>query len=257
MTITIIAPIYLVLQLLCNCWPIDDSALIDEVDLSVFPSASFIGFVIPTLGLGFPLVGGLSQIKNYVAIALWQPFPLYQSAAHFGLRALFGRAQRKESVANATPPSREYRHRLNNAYGFILRTVVAVHCAVFAVILTSWATNLLPEILPATFLLPESILQPPTLPLTNGSQLTITASKTIVVSFLMWDVYCTCLAFVSWAAYLIYDSRKPKMPIEIILKGIWWFALGGPIAPAIAMVWERDLALLGDITETQDCKKSV
>jgi hypothetical protein len=240
-TITIIAPIYLVIHLLST--PVAtslQSILIDGADLDVLPWATFVSFVLPTALLGLPLLSAGSSASQYIAIAIWQPFPLYQSI----VQPLFRALTVQRSGAQALLMAEDYKLALRKPYIFALVLAMGTHLLVVATVLVSHITEPHSPISLAQLLLPEPLLQPATLVLAGGDPISSAAAKRIVLSFLQWDVYCTCAAFVTWAAFLLYRTNKGRGLFGIAMKTIVWSVSGGPITPAIIMLWERDLSLL-------------
>lgn len=238
MTITIIAPIYLVIHLLSAPAATSlQSIVIDGADLDALPWATFVAFVLPTALLGLPLLSAGSSASQYIAIAIWQPFPLYQSIVQPLFRAL--------TVQRSGPlVAKDYKLALRKPYLFALVLAMGTHLLVVATVLASHTTELHLPISLAELLLPEPLLQPATLVLAGGHPISSAAAKRIVLSFLQWDVYCTCAAFVTWAAFLLYRAKKGLGLFGILMKTVIWSVLGGPITPAIIMLWERDLSLL-------------
>lgn len=240
-TITIIAPIYLVIHLLST--PVAtslQSVLIDRADLDALPWATFVAFVLPTALLGLPLFSTGSSTAQYTAIAIWQPFPLYQSI----LQPLFRVFTAQRSGAQGPLMAEDYKLALRKPYLFAVVLAMGTHLFVVATVIASHVTELHSPISLAELLLPEPLLQPATLVLSSGHLISTAAAKRIVLSFLQWDVYCTCAAFVTWAALLLYRTKKGLGLFGILTKTMIWSVLGGPVTPAIMMLWERDLGLL-------------
>ncbi|GKU22770.1 unnamed protein product [Fusarium langsethiae] len=118
-TITIIAPIYLTIQLLVSpSIPQQANFLADPTDLSFLPIATIISYVVPSIGLCLPLVFDISREAKFIAVALWQPFPLYQSALH-SISRLFSGSRQHTSKNKAHVDMRLCRKALNRAYMFI------------------------------------------------------------------------------------------------------------------------------------------
>ncbi|KAM5369006.1 hypothetical protein ACJZ2D_009209 [Fusarium nematophilum] len=245
-TITIIAPIYLALQLLLSppaSQP--NSVLADPCDLALLPVSTVLSYVLPTIGLGLPLLNVLSREAEYLAIALWQPFPVYQTAIQTFSRLLC-RSRRGKGKNTAQINARECRRALGRAYGFISYLTISIHSTVVAVIVTSAMTNVLSEISASEILALTSLTNPPTLALLDPP-LSATSSRAIVVSFLRWDVYCACASMVIWAAYQLHAVRKQLGITALLLKPFLWALVGGPIFPAVMLLWERDDMVLNSL----------
>ncbi|RBR21872.1 uncharacterized protein FIESC28_04715 [Fusarium coffeatum] len=237
-TITIIAPVYLTLQLLLSpSNPRQAHLLVDPADLNFLPVATIISYVLPTIGLCLPLVFDLSREAKFIAVALWQPFPLYQSA----LQSLWRQFTRGEGDKGHV----DLRHTtaLNRAYMFITTLTVSVHFIVMGTIAASWV-GLVQPLSAHHILALTSIADPPTMVL-FAPPVSAMESREIVVSFLRWDVYCTCLSMIIWSGYQLYATRRSPSAVAIVVKVILFTLVGGPIFPALMLLWQRDDIVMG------------
>ncbi|KAI3576285.1 hypothetical protein IWW34DRAFT_745995 [Fusarium oxysporum f. sp. albedinis] len=241
-TITIIAPIYLTLQLLLSpTIPQQAYLLADPCDLSLLPISTVISYIVPTIGLCLPLIFDVSREAKFIAVALWQPFPLYQTAIQRVSRLVcWSRRGKANNTAHIDP--RACRKAMNRAYRFITTLAVGVHLAVFGTILAS-SMDLTDNVSGRHILALTSLTNPPTLALLSPP-VSAMQSREIVVSFLRWDVYCTCLAMAIWTGYQLYSAQRAPSRVVICFNTIWWTILGGPIYPALRHLWERDAMVL-------------
>lgn len=208
--------------------------LVDPHDLDLLPVSTTISFILPTVGLCLPLLTDISREAKYIAIALWQPFPLYQSAI-LSIVGVFKRG----TYAPTHGDVREWRRAMDRAYSFITTLTMSIHLTVMAIILASSVTHLIPKVSGQHILALTSLTNPPTLELMS-SPVSALESREIVVSFLRWDVYCTCISMVIWSTYqLMAAQRAPNLAITS-MKVVFWALLGGPIFPALMLLWERD-----------------
>ncbi|UPK96286.1 hypothetical protein LCI18_007221 [Fusarium solani-melongenae] len=248
-TITIIAPIYLMLQLLLSSPTLEPTSILaDPFDLALLPVSTVISYVLPTIGLCLPLLKVLSQKARLIAVALWQPFPLYQTTIQTVSR-LFCRSRRGRSNKTARISPKEYRKALDRAYTFIASLTMGVHLMVVGIIFTSHTSDLIPEVSGYHILALTSLTSPPTLALLDPP-LSVTSSREIVVSFLRWDVYCTCASMVIWASYQLSIVSGSSSVMARGLKAALWGLVGGPIFPALMILWERDDIILGRLEES-------
>ncbi|KAF4450375.1 hypothetical protein F53441_6499 [Fusarium austroafricanum] len=241
-TITIIAPIYLTLQLLLSpTTPQQAYLLADPCDLSLLPVATIVSYILPTLGLCLPLAFDISREVKFIVVALWQPFPLYQSAIQQVSRLVcWSRRGKANNTAHIDP--RACRKAMNRAYRFITTLTVGVHLAVMGTIFASWM-KLTTDVSGHHILALTSLTSPPTLALLDPP-VSAMQSREIVVSFLRWDVYCTCISMAIWAGYQLYSAQRAPSRVVICFNTIWWTILGGPIFPALMLLWERDAVVL-------------
>ncbi|KAF4956030.1 hypothetical protein FSARC_11699 [Fusarium sarcochroum] len=237
-TITIIAPIYLTLQLLLSpSIPQPSFLLADPCDLSFLPVSTIISYILPTVGLCLPLVFDVSREVKWIAVALWQPFPLYQAAIQQFSRLFCGfRVGRTNNKAHIDP--RACRQALRRAYSSIASLSMGVHLTVIGTILAS-SMHLVPKVSGHHILALTSLTSPPTLALLNPP-VSALDSREIVVSFLRWDVYCTCISMVIWSGYQLFSAQRAPSLTVLGIKAVWWALLGGPIFPALMLLWERD-----------------
>ncbi|QPC80299.1 hypothetical protein HYE68_011051 [Fusarium pseudograminearum] len=237
-TITIIAPIYLTIQLLLSpSTPQQANLLADPTDLSFLPAATIISYVVPSIGLCLPLVFDISREAKFIAVALWQPFPLYQSALQY-ISRLFSGFQGPKSKKNAYIDVRRCRKALDRAYLFITGLTMGVHLFVMGTIFASYIGQVQPvsghHILSLT-----SITNPPTLALLEPS-VSVLQSREVVVSFLRWDVYCTCLSMIVWSGYQLSVAQKAPNVMVTVFRVVLLVLIGGPIFPALMFLWKRD-----------------
>ncbi|KAF0636370.1 hypothetical protein FPSE5266_08421 [Fusarium pseudograminearum] len=237
-TITIIAPIYLTIQLLLSpSTPQQANLLADPTDLSFLPVATLISYVVPSISLCLPLVFDISREAKFIAVALWQPFPLYQSALQY-ISRLFSGIQGTKSKKNAYIDVRRCKKALDRAYLFITGLTMGVHLFVMGTIFASYIGQVQPvsghHILALT-----SITSPPTLALLEPSVLVL-QSREVVVSFLRWDVYCTCLSMIVWSGYQLSVAQKAPSVMVTVFRVILLVLIGGPIFPALMFLWKRD-----------------
>jgi hypothetical protein len=246
-TITIIAPIYLTLQLLLSpSNPRQAHLLVDPADLNSLPVATIISYVLPTIGLCLPLVLDISREAKFVAVALWQPFPLYQSALQ-SLWRLFDQDENnnRHAILKQTKA-------LDRAYSFITGLTVSVHFLVMGTIAASWL-GLVQPVSGHHILALTSIADPPTMALSDPP-VSAMDSREIVVSFLRWDVYCTCLSMIIWSGYQLYAVQRAPSAVGIVVKATILALVGGPTLPALVMLWERDSIVMSR-TEVTTAKK--
>lgn len=251
-TIAVTAPIYLTLQILSLPQVQDyDTVAVDSVDLSILPWATTISYVLPSLGLALPALNKLSSRAKYHAIALWQPFPLYQSVLHPLLRSLLG----------GSPPSSKRRESpeqveksLGKAYRFVLSVCMGVHLLVVGTLVANHFQNFIPGLTFAEALAPTSLTNPPILAMAQ-TPVPAAVSRDIVGAFLRWDIYSTSASFILWASYLAYSTEKGPGFFGILEKILFWTVAGGPITAAAILLWERDLAVLKKVKASQASTK--
>ncbi|RGP78291.1 hypothetical protein FLONG3_3606 [Fusarium longipes] len=237
-TITIIAPIYLTLELLSSPSTLQQThLLVDPVDLVFLPVATIISYIIPTIGLCLPLVYDVSRDAKFITVALWQPFPLYQSALQYMWRLLRG-SRLSGTEGKAHVELVQCRTAIDRAYVFITGLTMSVHIVLMGTIVASWM-QLVQSISGYHILALTSVTNPPTLALLEPP-VPAMQSREIVVSFLRWDVYCTCLSMIFWSGYQLYIAQRSPSVLVLVIRAILLALIGGPIFPALMFLWERD-----------------
>ena len=238
-TVTIVSPIYVALEVSQgHTNPTFNDLAIDPRDLDAIPWGTTISFVLPTLGMVVPLLNLASAELNYLLIALWQPFPLYQTLIHPLLRSSYPDRSRNGRVS-----TNGYEKSLGKSYGFILKLCAGTHLFVLGAAFLSQASDSIPSISLSEMLIPTSLSNPPTLA-TLSPPVSALSSRAVVTNFLKWDIYCACAAFSIWAGYHAYHAEKGANLLNIALRIVLWTAVGGPIAPAAVLLWDRDVAAL-------------
>ncbi|KAF4998637.1 hypothetical protein FGRMN_2963 [Fusarium graminum] len=244
-TVTVIAPIYLTFQLfLSPSTPQQALLVVDPSDLNFLPISTVISYVLPSIGLCLPLIFDISRENKFIAVALWQPFPLYQAAIQQTLRVVSSSKRDKGNGVGHAYIER-CRKALKRAYTFIAALIMGIHLSVMATILAS-SRGLVAPVSGHHILAPTSLTNPPTLALLDPP-VSAMQSREIVVAFLRWDVYCACLSMAIWTGYQLYSAQKAPSLVRIGFKSLGWALLGGPILPAVMLLWERDEMILNPL----------
>lgn len=254
-------PIWLALHLLTSPTAktkrITSSAVAaDPVSTKLLPLCVLIGFGIPTVAMNLPSPDVLSAKAHYAWIAIWQGFPVWQSLVLMILRPIF-------SVFSGSNNSQ--RGAAERVYRTILAISVFSHLSVLLIALipeSAIRTSLVGSLPPwvpemfreATFskvFFPAWPSNPPSVDPSTVEVIPTTWLAPLAVHFLQWDVYCGNLAVLIWAGFLYYvavvaagSSSSSKAAPGSGLKALWktlgWFIVGGPVAAATYLLWERD-----------------
>ncbi|KAK9791696.1 hypothetical protein SCARD494_07485 [Seiridium cardinale] len=241
-TITVVGPIFLVIHLLSYQNHYQNNITVELLDLELLPISFGLAYIVPTIGLVLPLLNYLTPTGDYLAISLWQPFPLYQSALQYIFRHIAGRRKMRNKRPDRGE-ARLYEETLGRTYRFILSITIGSHIIVLGAIAMSHLTSIFPKISAMDLLSPDSLASPATLALLNPP-VSATAARSIVISFLRWDVYCCCAALIIWATYLLYSTQKSGTPLGVITRVLFWTFIGGPVTPAIMLLWQRDIEVM-------------
>lgn len=241
-TVTIFSPIYFATHLLLSPTHPDQSQIsVSLSDLQALPVSITASYLIPTIGLILSLCfGGPTALYSFIAI--WQFFPVYQSALHPYIRSkLASRIQQKSKKME--DGNGAYRTELGTFYRFVLALSVGSHLLLIGAAFASSQIAQLPPISLTNILAPTSLTKPPTLAL-YGPPISAAASKKIVMAFLRWDIYCASTALSIWASVLAARDARGSIAAVTVADALFWAMVGGPVAPAAVMLRQRDMEVL-------------
>lgn len=253
---TIAAPIYFVLHLFTS--PTASTSvsaadvLVDDVlEPRLLLLSLFIAFVVPAVGMGLPAPSLVTASTHYNWIATWQFFPLLYSLLQWTFKQIFS------TLGLFRPTGRQLNKRSPVSTAVVYRAAlfltVTTHLALLAVTLTpssvipaGWPTlsTVFDQVTVTSAIVPPSLYSPPTV-----DPKVIPAEDLAPLShfFLIWDVYCGSVALLLWAVYLRRVVAGPTGGFSwtsLVGKVVGWTAVGGPIAAAAALLWERDEMLV-------------
>ena len=250
-TFTITAPLYLIIHLFTSPTAVPSTAdlttfSVDKEDLELVPLCTVLGLVIPTIAMVLPSPTILSASVHYGWIAFWQPFPVWQSILHWALKPVL-------SVIRPSPSRRP--SSLNNAsaspasvYRFIMFFAVASQVSLLAVALTpassvpaAWADVFAAVDLRAAFL-PTPFWAPLVRDTSANPVVPADALPPLCLQLLRWDVYGGGTAILVWALYLYRVGHPQRGWAGTLGRTLVWVVLGGPVAAAAALLWDRDEA---------------
>jgi hypothetical protein len=242
-TITIVAPVYLIIQVLqASSNAPEETLLVHPSDLDLLPLSAILTYIVPTIGLCLPILNLLSDKAKLVVVAFWQPFPLY----HTIIRGISQALHRRKHL-DAKERSRVYlphcRQALQRSNWIMAILAVTVHISVMITIAVSNITHLVTQVSGHHILALTSLKRPPTMAMLYPP-VTLKESREIVVSFLRWDVYCTCISMLIWATYHRYKVQSSSSVLILTIKALLYSLVGGPIFPALMFIWERDEIVL-------------
>lgn len=204
-------------------------------------------FFVPCLGMALPAPSVVSAATHYNSIAIWQFFPL--------LCSLFQRTATRIRILSTSRPFPSPRPVVPSTavvYRAVLAITVTSHLALWDLALTpssaippTWpptASKILADVTVASAILPPSLYSPPSV--VDMAQ----PLAPLAHFFLIWDVYCGSVALLLWAAYLRRAAAPPAADgfgwTELVTRSLGWTAVGGPVAAAAVLLWERDEVLV-------------
>lgn len=246
----------------------------DPVSTSILPLCVFLGFGIPTIAMTLPSPGVITPEQHYGWIAIWQLFPVWQSLVMSLLRP----------VTSARYAAANPREAAAFVYRLILGLTVLSQCTTLLIGLVSdgtlstvsrmtgmefpeWVYSMLRDVNLRDVLIPASPFNPPGV---DPTAVKVIPSKNwlapLAVHFLQWDVYCGNFAVLIWVTFLYYVAHvayvdpglvsAPSLDGKfspsftptwkgVVTKAVGWFLVGGPVASAAWLMWERDEVVFG------------
>ncbi|KAK6952802.1 hypothetical protein Daesc_005096 [Daldinia eschscholtzii] len=187
---------------------------VDLWDLALMPISLTLGTLIPTLFMSLPSL--FSSIGHYSWIAFWIPFgpwtviamDLFKSVASSAV----GTLGPKDSDGKPTTAGKGFYVAVSTLRVFLL------------------GHHFHQDVAAAPFL-----GQPAIDPVANGPG----RFGPLVADFYLFDLYLGNGAMLLWALYL-YLKQTGSSPAKAVQKAAVWSFLGGFVAGAFALLWERD-----------------
>lgn len=252
---TITVPVYLIVHVLTS--PVAQSTpephlfSVDDLDLKLLPFCTLAAFVVPCIAMFLPSPSIIPGSAHYSMVAFWQAFPLWQSAFHWALKRMLSSRQTPKIQHSPIPTA---------AYKLVLFfttlsqiTFLATALIPASAVPDSWSSifssvaDLTSAFVPASLLSPLNVQS-------NSSPIPPHALPPLALDFLQWDVYCGGMAVMLWALYLrrATVSRRERGGtgsgwVGILGKVLVWGILGGPVAVAAVLLWERDEVMKSEL----------
>lgn len=226
-----------------------DVLLDNPSDTNIVLLSEFIACLVPAVAMALPAPSVISPAAHYSWIAIWQGFPIWQSV----LQWVFSRVAPgpARSARSGKAPNRSTFNTVT-LYRVALFTTVTTHLGLLAVAVTpasaipsGWPTlsAIFEQVTLDSALIPRSLSNPPTV---DPKMISAHALAPLTQYFLQWDVYCGSLALLLWAVYLrrVAASGDRFSWTGLVGKVVGWTAVGGPVAAATVLLWERDEVLV-------------
>lgn len=241
-------------------------------ELALLPASVTLTFIAPAVLMSMPSLLGHSAATHYGLLAVWQAFPLWNLlvlwASSQVCPRVFGTLGRRHFVLDSKPWPLRYKAWAARVYGFALGVAVAAQLPVLAVALAPSALRaaaaaaaadhgllsflrpyLAPRVSLASIFLPPSPLNPPTVdPATYAAG----ELAPLAIYFLQYDVYIGGASLLLWALYLHQTGARNPSVVGALKKVGFWFLLGGPHAAVVALLKDRDAALLSEYDEDEE-----
>lgn len=263
LTFTFVVPLYLALHLLTSPSARLRSGDGDGArralfvylwDLAVLTSTVTLTFLAPALLMTMPDAFGHSAATHYRWLAVWQLFPVWnvilQWVAHKTGYFLLGSMVPRDDAGRETTPGVAFSVAVAGVYEFALTLCVGSHLPVAvlallpgplrALLVAKLPAILAPVVEQATLartFVPYPLSAPPTV---SPAGYQPGELSSIGVNFLQYDIYAGSVPFLLWAMYLHQTTVKNPDFFGMLRKAGFWFAVGGPVAASVALIWDRD-----------------
>ncbi|XXG96688.1 bud neck involved protein [Hypoxylon texense] len=224
-------------------------------DLALLPMAVTLGLVVPTVFMSMPFLFQQTAATHYNWIAYWQAFPLWTvlilDVLHNACYYLLGSLTPQDAEGKPTAPGNGFMVAVSGVYEFGLTLCAVTHAPIVLLsLLPGPARSALAAALPARYaalvsqatfwntFVPHSLSAPPTVDVVGGSY-GPGAFAPLVIHFLQYDLYTGNAALLLWALYqhITAAGRPLAKSLEIT---VFWSVVGGPVAAALALLWDRD-----------------
>lgn len=249
LTYTVSVPIYLIIHILTSpissVNPSPAAFAIDTQDLFILPLSITGAFIVPTVMMALPAPGTVSAAAHYTWQAIWQIFPVTQSATH-------------RLYKHITAPLRfkqDFHEQLDDVYravallSFVPQTALLVVAATPAHLVPDAVIRYVPGLTKEVFqqvdlakaFVPCLPWHSPAYTALNSRVVSAKGLPELVKLFLQWDVYLGGTALLVWSVF-VYSVARPEKPFlsSILPRIAAYTVLGGPVGAASMLLWERD-----------------
>ncbi|KAK4176142.1 hypothetical protein QBC36DRAFT_329911 [Triangularia setosa] len=243
-------PSYLILHLSTTS-PATDDVSIPEGEVRHLPLSMTLAYILPAVLMSLSTPSMIPGKLHYDMTALWQIFPVLQFFIHRGLNFVcFPRAA-------STTKTKGVGKSLANHYRFVIFTSVLVHLPILLVSLTPasmafgpvWLRDMISQTTFSNVFVPYGVWNPPVVDpvkvaaLGGDNKAELSWLPRLTKHFLHYDIGCPTLAILVWAGYNYRVAVGNGGGIEMG-KLVGWLLVGGPVALATVLIWERDEGFL-------------
>ncbi|KAK3400329.1 hypothetical protein B0T20DRAFT_373917 [Sordaria brevicollis] len=257
---TIAGPIYFIISLLTS--PVAsgsdvDALAVNEGEMTVLPVCVTMAFLVPAFMMGLPSPRVIPQPEHQNWMATWQVFPILQANLMFFLKGLFGSASSASSEGNSakvTMPLARKPVGASPVYKFTMGLCVVAQMGFLVIALTPptalpadlaasypWLSAMLKEV-DIGSAIPRALWDPPYIDVSSLEKIRMAWLAPLAKHFLQWDVYSGNSGLLTWAAYQYWAAGVGGG--KRFVKALTWLVLGGPVAMAAYLLWERDEAAI-------------
>ncbi|KAL1852238.1 hypothetical protein Plec18167_006052 [Paecilomyces lecythidis] len=222
--------------------PSAQAIAVPPVVLNAIPLVFLIAYQVPSLSMILPTPDILSYDLKQVAVAAWQPWPIYVSILLTAIYVVLSPFTSKEKANSPVVLRRAFRR----VYFFAFSLASISYVASVAV---SVAATILPVLFTEKYAkaLHHSAVFGLTFPW-KSSTLRVQSVTEGVHIFLQWDWVIGSVGVLLWAISMYVSAHKKVLGrvgwVSLGLKLVNLALLAGPVAAAVELIWERDELLL-------------
>lgn len=253
---TIAGPIYFIIHLFTS--PVAsgsdvDALVVNAGDMALLPACITMAFLVPAFMMGLPSPQLIPQAEHQNWMATWQVFPILQANLMFFLKSLFG-SSGAGSEGNSNKVIGRKAAGASPVYKFTMTLCVVAQLGFLTIALTPptalptslaasypWLSAILKEVNIDSGI-PRALWDPPSLDVSSLEKIRMAWLGPLAKHFLQWDVYSGNFALLTWAVYQYWAAGVGGG--KRFGKALGWFVLGGPVATAAYLLWERDEAVV-------------
>ncbi|KAK0636990.1 hypothetical protein B0T17DRAFT_484014 [Bombardia bombarda] len=220
------------------------AAAVDPADTVLLPVCTTLAFIVPAVMMSLPSPEFLPASSHYIMIAFWNAFPLWQSLLMWAFKLISPSEKGAKSLT--TVPS--------SVYKFVLTICIVSHLGVLAIAVVPHTivsdnspyalalSAILKQVDFSSAFIPASLWNPPTVDPNSVDRIPADWLAPLAIHFFQWDIYSTHVAVVIWAGYLysVATSVSSGGLGKMTGRVVFWFLVGGPVAVAACLLWERD-----------------
>ncbi|KAI1822332.1 hypothetical protein F4861DRAFT_541106 [Xylaria intraflava] len=222
-------------------------------DLALLPMAVTLTFVVPTIFMSMPRLFDQTAATHYSWVAVWQPFPAWTILAlgflHYACYYALGSLSPVDEENKPTTNGHGYMVAVRGVYEFMIALCSAAHVPAMALTLMPEAgreflSHAFPYYAPvfrklsfAKTFIPQPWYDAPTIDVAayRSGDPAILAQH-----FLQYDFYVGTGAMLLWAMYVHQRAVKNPSLVKMLQKTAFWLVIGGPVAAAAVLIWDRD-----------------
>lgn len=195
--------------------------------------------------MALPAPATVSAATHYTWQAIWQIFPVTQSATHRLYKRIIAPLSFKQNFHEQLDDIYRAVALLSFVPQITLLAVAATPADLVPDVVIRYVPGITKEIFQQVDLMKAFVpclpWQSPVFTALNSKVISAKGLPELVKMFLQWDVYLGGSAVLAWSIFVYSMARPEKAFLSSILpKMAVYTVLGGPVGAATMLLWERD-----------------